>query len=115
MNRAGCILLLVFSVFISACSQVLLKKSTEHAYPSRWKEFFCPKTLGAYASFLLATLLGTVSFRALDVSFATALEGLGYFFVLMLGSLFLNESMTRRKWLALALMLVGLAIYGRQS
>lgn len=115
MNRTECISLLVFSVFISACSQVLLKKSTEQTYASRWREFSSFKTLGAYAIFLLATLLGTVSFRALDVSFATALENLGYFFVLILGNLFLNEKMTRHKWLALVLMLAGLAVYSRQS
>lgn len=115
MNKFTCISLLVFSVFISACSQVLLKKSTEQIYASRWKEYLSPKTLCAYAFFLLATLLGTLSFRALEVSFATALENLGYFFVLLLGSLFLKEKMTCRKWLALVLMLAGLTVYGYQT
>ena len=57
------VLLLLFSVFISAVSQILLKKAAQKHYPNRLKEYLNPWVITAYSIFLLSTVLTMLALR----------------------------------------------------
>ncbi|MBP5153787.1 MAG: EamA family transporter [Lachnospiraceae bacterium] len=114
MSEAGAIVLLLFSVFISACSQILLKKSAEKTYPSKLREYLNVPTVLAYGIFFVSAFLTTLAYRFLEVSFATVLENTGYFFVMILSMIFLSEKVTLRKWIAMGLVVAGILIFHMQ-
>ena len=51
------ILLFIFSVFISSCSQILLKKGANKTYKNIIEEYLNPLVMGAYSIFLLSSFL----------------------------------------------------------
>ncbi len=111
MSETASVCLLLGSVFISACSQILLKKSTERQYASFWKEYTSLPVMTAYALFVLSALLTTIAYRGLEVSFGNVLENLGIFFVMILGRIFLREKIGPRRLAALALVTAGILLF----
>lgn len=103
--------ILVFSVFISAFSQVLLKKSALKSYDSFIREYLNFYVLPAYAIYFLAVFLDLIALRKVPVSFVPVAEASSYIFVLLFGRIFFRESFSKRKVLAMALILAGIVVY----
>lgn len=103
--------ILIFSVFISAFSQVLLKKSALKNYYSFIREYLNFYVLPAYAIYFLAVFLDLIALRKVPVSFVPVAEASSYIFVLLFGRIFFRESFSKRKVLAMALILAGIIVY----
>ena len=78
-------LILLFGVFISAVSQVLLKKSALKTYDSRIKEYLNIRVITAYAIFFVSTLLCIIAYRGIPLSMGPLLEATSYFYVMLFG------------------------------
>ena len=102
--------LLLFSVFISSVSQILLKKAANRTYESTIKEYMNPLVIGAYGMFFCSVILTMLALRYVPLSMSPILESTGYIFVSVMGYFFLKERFTRRKLLGFALILVGVII-----
>lgn len=105
------IAILLFSVFISAFSQVLLKKSALKTYGSFWREYINFYVVPAYAIYFLAVFLDLLALRKVPVSFVPVAEASSYVFVLLFGKVFFNEQFSRKKILAMILILTGIVIF----
>jgi len=105
------ILILIFSVFISAFSQVLLKKSALKTYSSFLREYLNIYVVPAYAIYFLAVFLDLIALKKVPVSFVPVAEASSYIFVLVFGKIFFNECFSKRKILAMLLILAGIAIF----
>ncbi|MBR6142765.1 MAG: EamA family transporter [Treponema sp.] len=103
--------ILIFSVFISAFSQVLLKKSALKSYDSFIREYLNLYVVPAYAIYFLAVFLDLIALRKVPVSFVPVAEASSYIFVLLFGRIFFRESFSKRKVLAMALILAGIIVY----
>lgn len=103
--------IMLFGVFISSLSQVALKKSADKTYSSRIREYLNPQVLIAYLVFFLATLCTVYAYRVVPLSMGPLLESSSYLFVSIFGWLFFHERLTRRKVLALLLIVAGIAVY----
>ncbi len=103
--------ILLLGTFISAISQVILKKASLKAYPSKVKEYLNFPVISAYAIFFLATLLSIVAYKVVPLSFGPILEATSYIYVTAFGVLFFKEKVTKKKIIALGLILAGIAIY----
>ncbi len=106
-----CALVLLLGVFIGAVSQVLLKKAAMRQYPSRLREYLNPLVLLAYFLFFGTTLLNVLAYRGLPVSLGPVLESTSYLYVTFFGVTLFHERLTKRKLLALALILGGILLY----
>lgn len=102
---------LIFSVFISAFSQVLLKKSALKSYDSFIREYLNLYVVPAYAIYFLAVFLDLIALRKVPVSFVPVAEASSYIFVLLFGRIFFRESFSKRKVLAMGLILAGIIVY----
>ena len=91
------VLLLLFSVFISAVSQILLKKAAQKHYPNRLKEYLNPWVITAYSIFLLSTVLTMLALRTVPLSMQPILESTSYIYVSLMGYFLLKERFTRKK------------------
>ena len=104
-------LLLLFSVFISSVSQILLKKAAQKTYPSRIREYLNPYVIIAYSIFLLSTILTMLSLRRVPLSMQQILESTSYIYVSILGYVLLKERFTKRKAAGIAVILLGILVY----
>lgn len=103
--------ILLASVFISAVSQVMLKKSALKTYDSPIKEYLNPLVIFAYALFVGTTLLSVIAYKGIPLSLGPVLESTAYVYVTVFGVLIFKERMTKGKLGALALIIVGIVVY----
>jgi multidrug transporter EmrE-like cation transporter len=102
---------LIFGVFISNISQIILKKSADKKYDSVLKEYCNPYVIGAYAIFFIATFMSIYAYKVVPLSMGPILESTGYFFITILGIIFLKEKLNIKKVIALCIIVIGIAVY----
>ena len=103
-------LILLFGVFISSVSQVMLKMAARREWPSRIREYLNPLVIGAYVLFFGSTLLSILAYRGLPLSLGPVLEATGYIWVTLFGVTLFREKMNGMKLLALCLILGGILV-----
>lgn len=103
--------LLLLGVFISAISQVMLKKAALKQYDSPIKEYLNPLVIVAYVMFVGTTFLSILAYRGIPLSMGPILEATSYIYVTIFGMVIFHEKMSKGKWIALALIIVGICIY----
>ena len=105
----SCVLL--FGVFISAISQVMLKKAAMKKYDSVIKEYMNPLVIFAYVLFVGTTLLSILAYRGIPLSMGPILEATSYIYVTIFGVTIFKEKMNVRKVIALGMIIVGIVVY----
>lgn len=101
----------LFGVFISAISQVMLKKSAMQDHESAIREYLNPLVVFAYVMFVGSTLLSVIAYKGIPLSMGPILEATGYIYVTIFGVTIFHEKMNKKKVLALALIIGGIAVY----
>lgn len=105
------ILFFLFSVFISSVSQTILKKSANEEHDSILQEYMNFKVILAYGLFFGSSLLTILAYRYVPLSMGPILESSGYIFIAILGYIFLQEQVGKRKLLGLGCILVGIFVF----
>ena len=100
----------VFSVFISAVSQIILKTSADKEYDSRIREYLNPRVIIAYGIFFFATLVTVYAYKGIPLSLGPILETTGYLWISLLGYFVLKEKISRRKLAGLVIVVVGIIV-----
>lgn len=103
--------LMLFGVFISAISQVILKKAAMKTYKSPLYEYLNPLVILSYAIFVGATLLSVLAYRVVPLSLGPILEATSYIYVTIFGVVFFQEKLNAKKILGLAFILCGIVVY----
>lgn len=101
----------LLGVFVSAVSQVLLKRSAGREHGSVLREYLNPWVVSAYALFVGATLLSVVSYRGIPLSMGPILDATGYLWVTLFGVTVFHERLGARRLVALALIIAGIVVY----
>ena len=104
-------LVLLFGVFISAISQVMLKKAALKKYDSVIKEYLNPLVIFAYTLFVGTTLLCIIAYRGIPLSMGPVLESTSYIYVTIFGVTIFKEKMNYKKVCSLVLIITGIAVY----
>ena len=110
-NPYFCAGLLLFGVFISAISQVMLKKASMKKYSSPIREYLNPLVITAYALFFGTTFLSILAYRGIPLSLGPVLEATSYIYVTIFGVLIFKEKLNKKKILALACIIGGILVY----
>ncbi|MCR5528962.1 MAG: multidrug ABC transporter [Saccharofermentans sp.] len=103
-------LFLLAGVFISAISQVLLKKAALKKYDSRIKEYLNPLVIIAYTMFVGTTFLSIIAYRGIPLSLGPVLEATSYLYVTFFGVKIFKEKINKGKIISLILIVSGIAI-----
>ena len=110
MNIIG-ISIYIFSVFISAVSQIILKTSADKEYKNKLYEYLNIRVIIAYGIFFLATLFTVFAYsNGVDLSMGMILETTGYLWVTLLGYFILKEKVNSRKLTGLLVIVVGILV-----
>ena len=88
----------MFSVFISSVAQVMLKVAANKTYDRKIKEYLNP-------------LVTMYALKYVPLTMSPIVESCSYIFVPILGIFMLKEKISRRKWLGMAVMVVGIFIF----
>lgn len=102
---------MLFGVFISAVSQVLLKKAAQKHYDMWWKEYLNPFVVIAYGIFFGATFCSILAYKVVPLSLGPILEATSYLYVTIFGVTIFHEKLNRNKIIALGLIITGIAVY----
>lgn len=105
------ILLFLCAVFVSSVSQIMLKKSADKTYESKIKEYMNLRVIIAYGLFFGATLITVIAYKYIPLSLGPILESSGYFFVTILGMIFLKEKVGKKKAIGLLIILIGIIVF----
>jgi len=111
MNNNIYVLLLLFSVFISAVSQILLKKSALEKHSSWIREYLNVKVISAYFLFFCAVLIDLIALKFIPVSFVPVIETSSYIFIILFSRIIFQEKISIKQYLAIGLILTGILIY----
>lgn len=104
-------LFLLVGVFISAISQVMLKKAANKEYSSLIREYMNPLVIVAYILFIGTTFLSILAYKGIPLSMGPVLEATSYIYVTFFGIKIFGEKINNKKIIALGLILVGIFIY----
>lgn len=103
-------LFILFGTFISAISQVMLKKAAMKEYPSKLKEYLNPLVIIAYMIFVVATLCSVVAYKGVPLSLGPVLEATSYIYVTLFGIKFFGEKIDKKKLFALVVIILGIIL-----
>ncbi len=103
--------ILLLGTFISAVSQVILKKAALKEYSSPIREYLNFPVIFAYSLFILTTLMCIFAYQVVPLSYGPVLESTSYLYVTLFGVLIFKEKITKKKVVALALILAGIVVY----
>ena len=103
--------ILLLGTFISAVSQVILKKAALKTYPSKIAEYLNFPVMFAYTLFVVTTFMCIIAYQAVPLSFGPVLESTSYLYVTVFGILIFKEKINMKKIMALCLIVAGIVIY----
>ena len=104
-------LILLASVLVSAISQVMLKLSANRQHQSALGEYANPLVVGAYALFVLSTLMTIYAYKEVPLSLGPVLEATSYLYVTAFGVIIFKERVSPKKLLALVLIVGGICVF----
>lgn len=105
------IIVFLFCIFLGSVSQVMLKKAAQRQYISLIGEYLNPLVILAYVLFLLTTVLGVWIYQKVPLSLGPVLETTSYLYITFFGVYIFHEKMSRGKYIALILIILGVLIY----
>lgn len=105
------VFLLIASVLIASCSQIILKKSASKEYSSIIREYLNVRVIVGYGMMFISTILTIFAFKGLDYKNGPIIESLGYIFIMFLSRIFLKEKITKKKIIGNSLILLGILIF----
>ncbi|MBR5419938.1 MAG: multidrug ABC transporter [Lachnospiraceae bacterium] len=103
--------ILLAGTFISAVSQVLLKKEAMKEHKSVLEEYLNIRVILAYGLFVATTLLSVLAYRGIPLSLGPVLEASSYIYVTAFGVTIFKEKLNAKKIAALLLILAGITVY----
>lgn len=105
------VFLLIASVLIASCSQIILKKSASKEYSSIIREYLNVRVIVGYGMMFISTILTIFAFKGLDYKNGPIIESLGYIFIMFLSRIFLKEKVTKKKIIGNSLILLGILVF----
>ncbi len=110
-NSLICATIMVFCAFLSAFSQILLKKSTLEKHRSIIFNYLNPKVIIAYSIFALTLLLNIYAFAGIEYKYASILNATAYIFTMFLSWLLLHDKISLHCFIGNSIIIIGIIIY----
>lgn len=101
----------LLSVFISSVSQIILKTSANRKHEGIIWEYLNFRVILAYTLFLISSFITVIAYKYIPLSMGATLESSGYIFVTVLGVVFLQEKVGKRRLLGLFIIMVGIFVF----
>ena len=104
------VILFILSVCIASTSQILLMKSANQQYQSKWQEYLNKYVIGAYGLLFASTILTMLAYKNLNLSMGVMIESISYIIIAIASYFIFKEKITKRKQLGILLIIAGIII-----
>ena len=106
------ILIAILSVFIASCAQMLLKRSARYEHSRWWRQYVNGWVITGYAVLFLTMVLNIwCMHNGLELKQLSVIESLAYLFVPFLSWFLFEESISKRKALAIGVIIIGVIVF----
>ena len=104
--------IVILSVFLAACAQMLLKQGARQQYKVWWRQYANIWVIGGYAIMMGAMLMNIYAMsRGVRVQEVSILEAMSYMFVPVLSCICFKEKLTWRKIGAIGIIIIGIVLF----
>ena len=99
-------------VAIAAGAQMLLKQGARQGYTPWWRQYLNPWVISGY-TIMFASMVANIwcLHQGLQLKDLSIIESMAYFFVPALSWLIFREPITRRKAVAIAIIIIGVIVF----
>ena len=105
-------ILVISSVFLAACAQMLLKQGARQEYAQWWRQYMNGWVIGGYAIMFATMMLNIFAMsKGIQVKEVSIIESMSYLFVPALSFVIFKEKLTWRRTLAIAVIITGVIIF----
>ena len=105
------IIIVLAMVFISACSQILLKKAALISWKSKLAEYLNWRVILAYSLFGIAAAVNFYALRYIPLSLVPILESAAFVFIPLLSLFFLKEKLKPAQYVGIILIIGGIVVF----
>lgn len=106
-----CILVMIFNAFLSAFSQILLKKSASSKHETVIKEYLNVRVISAYVIFAFVLVANAFAYQGISYKYGAVIGATSYIFVMILSRLLLKELITSRIIWGNIIIILGIVVY----
>lgn len=103
--------MILLSAMITAGSQILLKISANKTYKHILFEYLNPNVIISYAGYVLVLVINVIIFTQIDYRFGVVINSLSVVLIMIGSKLILKETMTPKKIVGNALIILGIACF----
>ena len=104
--------IVILSVLLAACAQMLLKQGARQQYASLWRQYVNGWVIGGYAIMLGTMLINIFAMsRGVQVKEVSIIESMSYLFVPALSFVIFKEKLTWRKIGAIGIIVIGVIVF----
>lgn len=111
MNKIIYCFLIVVSGLITACSQILLKKSANKKYKCIVFEYLNPYVIVSYIFYVGVLALNVFIYTGVDYRFGVVINSLAMVFVMILSKLILKEYITKKRIIGNVFIVLGIICF----
>lgn len=105
-------ILVISSVFLAACAQMLLKQGARQQYATWWRQYMNGWVIGGYAIMFVTMMINIFAMsRGVQVKEVSIIESMSYLFVPALSFFIFKEKLTWRKIAAIAVIIAGVIVF----
>lgn len=105
-------IIVISSVFLAACAQMLLKQGARQEYAQWWRQYTNGWVIGGYAIMFATMMLNIFAMsKGIQVKEVSIIESMSYLFVPALSFVIFKEKLTWRRTLAIAVIITGVIIF----
>ena len=105
-------ILVISSVFLAACAQMLLKQGARQQYATWWRQYMNGWVIGGYAIMFATMMINIFAMsRGVQVKEVSIIESVSYLFVPALSFVIFKEKLTWRKISAIAIIITGVIVF----
>ena len=104
--------IVILSVFLAACAQMLLKQGARQQYAQWWRQYANGWVISGYAIMFGTMIMNIYAMsKGVQVKELSIIESMSYLFVPALSFFIFKEKLTWRKILAIAIIIIGVIIF----
>lgn len=105
-------IIIISSVFLAACAQMLLKQGARQQYDIWWRQYINGWVIGGYAIMLGTMLINIFAMsRGVEVKEVSIIESMSYLFVPILSFVIYKERLTWQKIIAIGVIIIGIIVF----
>lgn len=105
-------LIVILSVFLAACAQILLKQGARQQYDTWWRQYINRWVIGGYAIMFGTMMMNIFAMsRGVEVKEVSIIESMSYLFVPILSFVLFKERLTWRSVTAIGIIIIGIIVF----